>query len=294
MPLKHIALATMVAAIWGINFVVIRIGLDNFPPILFSAIRFSLAAVPLVFFIGPPPVAWRWVIAIGFTLGIVKFSLLFIGIDLGTPPGLASLVLQCQAFFTALFAAMILRERPALVQILGIIVAFAGIGLIATLQGSADSLLALALIVAAGAVWGVANILTKMSGALDMFRLIVWVSVVPPLPLFALSYAFEGSERIEAAVTQLSWTGVGAVVYIAFISTIVAFGVWGFLLRVHSASIVAPFSLLVPIFGMASSALILGETFGPTKLMASALVFVGLLLVVFGPALRARLRAAPL
>lgn len=284
----HVGLAVFVAAIWGFNFVVIEVGLDSFPPFLFSALRFALAAFPLVFFIGPPRVAWRWVLAIGIVLGVVKFSFLFIGMDMGMPAGLSSVVLQSQAFFTVLFAAVVLGERPQPVQVLGILVAFAGIGLIALTQESASSLAALALVVAAAAMWGVSNILMKVSSAPDMFRLLVWASVIPPLPLLALSYAFEGQERIVAAVEGLTWTGAGTVAYMAFVSTLLAFGLWGFLLRTYSAGFVAPFSLLVPTFGMGFAAVLLGEDFGPLRLAGAALVFAGLAATVFGPALARR------
>lgn len=286
----HVGLAVLVTAIWGFNFVVIEVGLNSFPPFLFSAIRFALAAFPLVFFIGPPRVAWRWVIAVGLTLGVIKFSFLFIGMDMGMPAGLSSVVLQSQAFFTVLFAAIILAERPHPMQILGIMVAFGGIALIATTQEGVGSLTALALVVAAGAMWGVSNILMKMSNAPDMFRLLVWASIVPPLPLLALSYAFEGEARIVAAVEGMTWTGAGTVAYMAFISTLIAFGIWGFLLRTYSASFVAPFSLLVPIFGMGSAALLLDESFGPLRLAGAALVFAGLIATVFGPALARKMK----
>ena len=286
----HVGLAVLVTAIWGFNFVVIEVGLDSFPPFLFSAVRFALAAFPLVFFIGPPRVAWRWVIAVGLTLGVIKFSFLFIGMDMGMPAGLSSVVLQSQAFFTVLFAAIILAERPHPMQVLGIMVAFGGIALIATTQEGVGSLTALALVVAAGAMWGVSNILMKMSNAPDMFRLLVWASIVPPLPLLALSYAFEGEARIVAAVEGMTWTGAGTVAYMAFISTLIAFGIWGFLLRTYSASFVAPFSLLVPIFGMGSAALLLDESFGPLRLAGAALVFAGLIATVFGPAVARKMK----
>ena len=286
----HVGLAVLVAAVWGFNFVVIEVGLTSFPPFLFSAVRFALAAFPLVFFIGPPRVAWRWVLAIGFVLGVVKFSFLFIGMKMGMPAGLSSVVLQSQAFFTVLFAAILLNDRPHAIQVIGIAVAFGGMGLIALTQQGGAGLTALGLVVAAGAMWGISNILTKKSNAPDMFRLIAWACVVPPAPLFALSYLFEGPDVITATFAELSWLGAGTVAYMAYISTLVAFGLWGFLLRTYSASLVAPFSLLVPVFGIASAALLLGESFGPLRVAGTALVLVGLLGCVFGPALVARLR----
>lgn len=287
----HIALAILVAAAWGFNFVVIRVGIDNFPPLLFSALRFALAALPLVFFLRKPPTPWAVIVGIGLVLGVVKFSLLFIGMDVGLSAGLASLVLQSQAFFTVILAALILREKPSALQISGIAIAFGGIALIATTVDNSVTPLGLALVIAAGVAWACSNLLMKKAGPVDMLHLMVWVSLIPPLPLLALSYIFEGPEAIAASLTGMTWSGIGAIGYIAFLATIFGFAVWGKLIRIYGAGQVAPFSLLVPIFGMSSAALVLGEDFGPTRLAAALLVIIGLVLTVWKPR-RLRQRAA--
>lgn len=278
----HILLAVSVAAVWGFNFVAIKVGLRDFPPILFSSLRFALAATPLLVLglKGGPPVPWRFVLGIGVVLGVVKFSLLFVGMDVGMPAGLSSLVLQAQAFFTVLFAALALGDRPGPRPLAGMVVAFAGIGVIALEMPAGDSLLGLALCIAAAMAWGVSNILMKQARAPDLFRLMLWVSVVPPLPLLLLSLGLEGPERIGAALTSLTWLGVGALAYIAAGATLFGFASWGFLLRHYPVSMVAPFSLLVPIFGMSSGALLLGEDFSPAKIAGAVLVFVGLAITV--------------
>ncbi len=282
MRTAHIALAVAVAAVWGFNFVAIKVGLADFPPILFCALRFALAALPLLVLglRGGPPVPWRFILGIGLVLGVVKFSLLFVGMDVGMPAGLSSLVLQSQAFFTALFAAVVLGERPGPKQMLGMAVAFSGIGLIAAEMPAGDSLLGLGLVIAAAAAWGVSNLLMKQAKAPDLFRMMLWVSAVPPIPLFLLSLGLEGPDRVWHALTHLTPLGIGAAVYIAFGATLFGFAAWGFLLRHHPASLVAPFSLLVPIFGMSSSALLLGESFTPLKLAGALLVLAGLAVAV--------------
>ncbi len=276
----HVFLAVLVAALWGFNFVVIRIGITNFPPLLFSAFRFTLAALPLVFFIRKPDVPWRIILGIGMVLGVVKFSLLFIGMDLGLSAGLASLVLQSQAFFTAILVALIFREMPRPMQVLGIAVAFAGIGLIATTVDNSVTPVGLALVVGAGFMWAISNLLMKQAGQVDMLALMVWVCLVPPIPLLALSMIFEGPQAAYVAVSNLTVQGIGAIAYIAFVATIFGFGVWGKLIQIYGASTVAPFSLLVPIFGMGSSALFLGEEFGWVRLGAAMMVIAGLVLTV--------------
>jgi O-acetylserine/cysteine efflux transporter len=204
----------------------------------------------------------------------------------GMPAGLASLVLQTQAFFTLLFAAcgfadtdrFALTERPRPNQILGMIVAFSGIGLLTLDKGQIQSLPALALVIAAAACWGVANIFMKRANAPDVFRLIIWVSLVPPLPLLGLSWILEGQTQIVDALTHLNSKGLGALVYISFLSTILGFGIWGALLKRYKANLVAPFTLLVPIFGMISAAIVLQERLTLIQGLAAILVLCGLVL----------------
>ncbi|MFD1326777.1 EamA family transporter [Mycoplana ramosa] len=290
MGLIDIALLVLVAAVWGFNFVIIKIGIANFPPILFSALRFLFAAVPLVFFLPRPAVPWRLILGIGFVLGVVKFSFLFIGMDVGLSAGLASLLLQSQAFFTIMLAATIYGERSRPVQLAGIVVAFAGMVVISTTVDAGFTYTGLALVLAAGLAWAFSNMLMKKIGNVDMLALMVWVSLVPPIPLAVISLATEGLERDLAALQALSWQGLGAVAYIAYIATVFGFGVWGYMIRKLGVSTVAPFSLLVPVFGMSSSALVLGESFGPDRLAGAALVVCGLVLTALGPRLVDRIR----
>ncbi|MEU3649731.1 EamA family transporter [Lentzea sp. NPDC034063] len=269
---RHLLLAVLVAAIWGFNFVVLKVGLDEFPPILFSALRFLAAAVPAIFFVGRPSVPWRWIIAVGLVLGVAKFSFLFIGLKAGMPSGLSSLVLQSQVIFTTVFAAIVLRERPKPVQITGIALAVAGIGVIAWDYGLSSPLLGFALIIAAAACWGVSNVLMRYARPADTLRFMVWVSAVAVLPLFALSALTEDM----SALGRLDWSGAGAVGYVAWISTLLGFGIWGFLLRQYESSVVAPFSLLVPVFGMLSAWAFLGEDLSWLQAAAGGLVLAGL------------------
>ncbi|MGW3689220.1 EamA family transporter [Streptomyces sp. NPDC005125] len=274
----HIALAALVAAVWGVNFVVIEVGLGHFPPLLFSALRFLVAALPAVFFVGRPKVAGKWIVGVGLVLGVAKFGLLFIGMDRGMPAGLSSLVLQVQAVFTALFAALALGERPGRVRVLGMAVALAGIGVAAVDEGASGPVLAFVLVIAAAACWGVSNVLTRKAAPPDSLNFMVWVSTVPVLPLLGLSLLFEGWDRDADALAALDWSGVGIIVYVAWITTVFGFGAWGFLLRQYPASSVAPFTLLVPVFGMSSAALLLDESVSPLRWCAAALLVGGVAL----------------
>ncbi|MFI9495530.1 MULTISPECIES: EamA family transporter [Streptomyces] len=274
----HIGLAALVAAVWGLNFVVIEVGLAHFPPLLFSALRFLVAALPAVFLVGRPTVAWKWIVGVGIALGVAKFGLLFIGMDRGMTAGLSSLVLQVQAVFTALFAALALGERPGGVRVVGMAVALTGIGVAAVDEGADGPVLAFVLVIAAAACWGVSNVLTRKAAPPDSLNFMVWVSTVPVLPLLVLSLLFEGWDRDVEALAAFDLSGAGTLVYVAWISTVFGFGAWGFLLRHHPASSVAPFTLLVPVFGMSSAALFLGESVSPLRCLAAALLVGGVAL----------------
>ncbi|MFJ1796741.1 EamA family transporter [Kitasatospora griseola] len=286
----HLALAVLVAAVWGFNFVLIEVGLHDFPPLLFCALRFAVVALPAVFFVGPPRVAWRWVLAVGAVLGVVKFGLMFLGMHAGMPAGLSSLVLQGQAGFTALFAAVLLRERPAPVRIAGLGLAFVGIAVAALDHGVRGPVAGFAMLIGAAAAWGLANVLTRRAAPPDALRWMVWVSAVPPLPLLGLSLLVEGPSEDWAALRGISWTGIGVVLYVGLVSTLLGFVAWSHLLRRYDASVVAPYSLLVPVFGMSSAALLLGERFSPAAGVATVLVIAGIGLGAVPATVWARLR----
>lgn len=279
----HVSLAVVVAAIWGLNFVVIAVGLDDFPPLLLSALRYALASLPLLVLRGSPGVPWRWVIAVGVAIGVVKFSLLFIGMDVGMPAGLASLVLQAQALFTVVLAAVVLRERLVASQVVGLAIAFGGLAVVATgLQGEATPT-GFALVIAAAVAWGVGNLAIKRAAPPDPLRFMSWMCVVPPLPLLCLSLAFEGPAEIGRALSGVDLGGIGAVLYIAFAATTVGWALWARLMGIYPASMVAPFALLVPIFGLGFAALLLGEPVGAREVVATVLVLGGVLLTLKAP-----------
>ncbi len=257
---RDLLLALAVVVAWGVNFVVIEVGLEDFPPLLFSALRFFFAAIPAIFILGRPRVAWRYVIGVGLALGVAKFGLLFIAMDRGVPAGLSSLVLQSQVIFTVLFAVAVLRERPRPTQVIGIMIACVGMVLIMLDRGLSAPLGALVL----------------YAKPQDTLRFMVWVSAVAVVPLLLLSLLTEGPRADLHALRGIELTGIGAIGYLAFVATLFGFGVWGYLLRQYDASTVAPFSLLVPIVGMGAAWLLRGETVGPQQAIAAVLVIGGM------------------
>jgi O-acetylserine/cysteine efflux transporter len=289
-PPRHVALAVLVALAWGVNFVVIHEGLQTLPPLLFAALRFTLVAFPAVFLVGRPRVGASWVVAIGLTLSAGQFGLLFCAMDAGMPAGLASLVIQLQAVGTIGLAVALLGERPSRAQLAGALVALAGLAVIAVGRAEGVPLGALALTVAAACSWAVGNVCTRVVRPPDAVALLVWSSLVAPLPLLALSFAVEGPGAAATALGQADLGAALAVLYVVVVASGFGFGAWTWLLGRHEASRVVPYALLVPVAGIASAWLALGETPTGGELAGGSVVLVGLALTT--GALRAPRRRA--
>jgi len=227
-----------------------------------------------------PAVSWRSLIAIGATLFAGQFLLQFFAINEGLPPGLASLLVQTQALFTIVFAAIVLRERPSVRQIAGVATAFAGLVLIVLTVGQDLTLLGFGLAMGSAISWGIGNILLKGTGDVEMLNLVVWLSLVPPLPALALALVMDGPAGLAYDISNASSTGVVATLYLGVVATILAYAIWGRLLRRYPAATVTPFGLLVPFVGGYSSALVFGERFGPLRLAGMALVLLGIAVIV--------------
>ncbi len=288
MPRRHALLALSVAVCWGVNFVVIDVGLDSFPPLLFAALRFTLTALPAVFLVGRPQVSWRVVAAMGMLTSAGQFGFLFVAIHTGLPAGLASLVLQLQAVFTVSLAVAFLGERPGRRQLLGMACALGGVGLIAAGRAAAVPLGALGLCVAAAACWGSGNVITRAARPPAPLALLVWSSLVPPLPLAGLSLLLERGDAVT-----IDGSGVLALTYVVVVSTFFGFGTWTWLLSRHDASRVAPFTLLVPVIGIASAWLALDERPNGPELVGALIVLAGLGLTTGAVRFRRRERLVP-
>jgi O-acetylserine/cysteine efflux transporter len=278
-PLAHLTLALLVTVIWGVAFVATRLALEDFSPPALTALRFLVAALPALL-LPRPPIAWGALVAVGLTLYTGQFLFQFFGIAAGMPPGLAAIVVQTQALFTIVFAALAAGERPTGRQWTGTAVAFAGLAVIATTVGHDLTAIGLGLTAVSAVSWAVGNVLVKRLPALDPLALAVWLSLVPPLPALALAALWDGPRAIWDSCLGASWLAVGAVLYLGLIATVLAYAIWGYLLRRHPAAQAAPFALLVPFVAAASSAVVLGERFGPPRLVGMALVLLGLAVIV--------------
>ncbi len=281
----HLAAALLMVSIWGFNFVVMRWGLDQVPPLTLSLLRFALAAFPALLLVPRPQVRWQLLAGYGLFAFACQFGLLFTGMAVGMPTGLASLVIQIQAFFTIALAAALQNDRPRLGQLGGALLAGAGVLLVASfLPGG--SRLGLLLVVMAALAWAVANLVVKRipldqaSGLRAPLAIVVWGSAWALLPLAALALALEGPTAMRDAVVTLDagqWLGVA---FQAWPTTLLAFAIWASLLRRYPAGLIAPFTLLVPVVGMTSAVLLLGEPLAWWKLAGAALVLGGLALNV--------------
>ena len=288
------ALAVAVSALWGCNFVAARLALGHVPPLLLAALRFAIAALP-AFVLPRPRVPWPRMAAIAATLFIGQFAFLFCGMQAGMPPGLASVLTQLQAVVTLLLAALVLHEAPRPAQLAGLAVATLGLACIGVTVGSGGvTLTGLLLTLAAAVSWAAGNVLLRGAGPTDMLPLVVWLSVIPPLPLLLLSCLFEHPAAVLATPGPDAWVGVLGVLYIALAATLGGYAMWGHLLRLYPAGAVAPFALLVPVFGLLCARLTLSEPIGDVRLGGIALMVLGLVAasLPFGAKARGRARAA--
>lgn len=284
----HVFLLIIVVAIWGINFVFVKIGLQEIPPLLLCALRFFLVSVPALFFLPRPKVPFRWILLYGLVMFVLQFGLMFSGIQVGVSAGLGSILLQTQVFFSLPFAYWILKEKIDRWKILGALFSFLGVAIVGSRFWSSSSLLGFILVLLAAATWGLGSVIVKKMGKVNSGSLLVWGSTVAWPVLLFLSILFEGGSSVLLQLSQLSYSSYGAVLYIALGSTVLGFGIWNWLVQVYPIATIAPFTLLVPVFGMIGSFFFLGEPIESWKIYAGLLVIGGLCIHLFGSRLFAK------
>ena len=281
MTKKHQLLAFIVALIWGTNFVVIRYGLDELPPFLFAAIRFFLVVFPLIFFVTKPKANWLLIAAYGVLIGFGQFGLVYLAMQNDITPGLASLVLQMQVFFSIVLALLFFKESVSLIQWIALVVSFSGIALIASNVDGHTTTRGLILILIAATSWALGNMVVKKAGKVDIIAFLVYSSLFSVPMLAAMSFYFEGWTLIKTSLQSASMTSVWVVLWQTIGNTLVGYGIWNFLLNQYNAAIVTPWSLLVPVFGMLASFLLLGESMQAWKLVAASLILLGLAMNIY-------------
>jgi len=289
LSLRHFLLALAVVAVWGSNFVVIKLALGQMPPLLFATLRFCVVVVPMVFILPRPPVPWRNLAAYGLLIGVGQFGLLFVAMNGHISPGLASLVVQVQVFFTIGLAMRLAGERVRRFQWFALLLAAAGIAVIILHTDGSTTPLGLLLVLLAALAWAGGNIAAKQGAPANILAYVVWSSAFAVPPLIALSLFFEGWEAISAALRAADASTWAAVAYQSWGNSLFGYAVWGWLLARHPAATIMPMALLVPVFGMGGAALWLDESLPPWKLAAAALVMAGLALNLLWPRVRAAL-----
>jgi O-acetylserine/cysteine efflux transporter len=293
LPLRDFLIGLAVVAVWGTNFVFIKIALDTIPPLFLATLRFAFVLIPAAFFIKRPAVPWKDLAAYGLLIGAGQFALLYMAMKGHISPGLASLVIQIQVAFTIGLSVLSSGERVQPFQWMAGAMAAAGILLIGLRGGGSATPFGLTLVMIAALCWAGGNMVAKRSLRANMLAYVVWASLFAVPPLLALSLAVEGYGAIARGVTHAEASVWAAVLWQSVGNTMFGYGLWGWLLARHPAATVAPMALLVPVFGMGASALLLGEAMPPWKLWAAGLVTGGLALNLLWPALRARLIRRP-
>jgi O-acetylserine/cysteine efflux transporter len=293
---RHLATALTVILLWGVNFVVIKIGLKGVPPFLLGALRFALVAFPAIFFLPRPKVPLKWLLAYACAISFGQFAFLFSAMAVGMPAGLASLVLQAQAFFTVGLSAMVFGDRIRAANVLGMILASFGLVLLGSVSiahsAGQVTLAGFVLTLCAALSWACGNVVNKKIGATSILSLVAWSALVPIVPFLLLSLCFEGMDTVVYSVSHLSLSSALAIAYLAGAATLIGYTLWGRLLASLPTHMVAPLTLLVPVIGLSSAWLLLGEALTPLQIVGAGTVMLGLVVNVFGERLLAQLRRA--
>ena len=279
-----------VVVIWGLNFVVMKFGLQGLSPMMLGAFRFAVASLPFMAFVRPPQLPWRFVVVYGLAQGLGQFGLLFLALQLGMTAGMASVVMQTQAFFTLILASQFLRERSSRYQWIGLFVAALGLVIVATAHGEGPgqmTLIGFILTLGAAFMWALSNLTIRFAGRVapgyDPFAFIVWSSVIPVAPFAILAIASEGAAHVWDSVTRIGLREGFSILDLALLATLLAYTMWTKLLTRHDAGRVAPFSLLVPVVGLWAAAAAFGEKMPVAQWVGTAAVLLGLLINQFGP-----------
>lgn len=291
LPWRHLLLAFAVVAVWGTNFVVIKLALGQLPPLFFAALRFSAAALPAMLFVPRPRVGRANLALYGLLIGVGQFGLLYIAMNGHISPGIASLVIQIQVFFTIGLSIRLTGDRAHAYQWLALLLASSGVILIAVRTDGSTTPLGLALVLIAALAWAGGNIAAKRANASNMLAYVVWSSPYAVVPLFALTVFFEGMDTVRAGLQRADAATWAAVAWQGWGNTLFGYAAWGWLLARHPAATIMPLALLVPVFGMGAAALWLSEPLPAWKLEAAALVLAGLAINLLWPRLRATLFA---
>ncbi len=289
MKKKDFLLALLVVIVWGANFTVIRLGLNGVPSMLLVALRYILVAFPAVFFIKKPNIEWKYILAYGFSVGVGQFGCLFYAMEIGMPAGLASIIAQLQAFISPLLGALFFKESIKPKQLIGFVIAAIGLSIIgvASLSNGISSipLAALLLTICAPLFWSISNIVTRTASnnaaargeKLNMLSMVVWASLVPPIPMLGLALLIDTPATLISSLMNLNSTSIFSALYLGFASTLFAYGFWSILISKYPLSMISPISLLVPITGLLTARIVLSEQLSQIQWIGVTVILAGLI-----------------
>lgn len=281
MPLKHLMLIFLVIFSWGFSYVATKIGLLELPPFLFATLRFSVLIIPALF-IPFPKTKLSGIILFSLFMCFAQFAFLFLGVKLGMPAGLASLVMQAQAFFTIIMGTLLLKEQIKIKAVIGLCIAVLGLIIIGSDTRTDMTMIGLIFTLLSALSWAIGNILIKKLQPVNTLSLTVWGTVLAIFPLALASLIFEGPNHIKTSLMNITISGILAIIYLGFVASLVAYGLWAKMLSHYPTNLIAPFSLLVPIIGMSSTAFFLNEHLSGTEILGAAVIMFGLIINIFG------------
>ncbi|MDT9595150.1 EamA family transporter [Nocardioides zeae] len=280
MSRRDTLLALLVALLWGLNFVVIDVGMVGIPPLLFLAVRFVVVVVPAILWVPRPDASWGTIARVGALMSLGQFGFLYTSMHVGMPPGLAALVLQAQVLLTIVIAAGVLREIPTARQVVGVLVGSVGLGVVAIGRDASTPLLALALCLLAALSWAAGNVAARASGVRGGLSLTVWSALVVPVPAFGLALLVDGPSAVADGIAAFGWEAAASTLYTAVLASLVGYGIFNSLLGRYAAGLVVPWILVVPVVGMTSAWLLQGEALAPAEVLGGAVLLVGALVAL--------------
>lgn len=275
MTRKDLALAVVIPLLWGFNFIVMKFAVTEASPLFLVAIRFFLASVPLLFFVPRPEAPWLSLAAFALLFAIVKFGLLFTAFSLRAPAGVTAVVLQTQAIITVGLSLILFRERPSSRDLVGLVLAGAGLVIVFAGIGDAGALGPLLLVLAAATAWAAANLVNKSVKRADPLGFVVWTSAIATAMIIPIILVIEGPRSVATTLGGLSRWGWAAILYLAYPVSLLGGAIWSRLITRYPSARVTPFALATPAVALIMSAVIYAEPITPTLLLGSAAILLG-------------------
>ena len=279
MNAKHVVMAFFIVVLWGLNFVALKIAVLSLPPIFLAGLRFLLISIPWIFFVEKPKVSKRQFITLPITLGVLQYSLLYYGMSTGLSAGLSAVILQTQSFFTVIMSTILIKEKPRLNEILGLLIGALGV-IILLINNNGDFKIEAVLIILAAAIsWGIANIQLKNLGNVNMVSFLIWISPFAAIVLFIISFILEYDLVLNIDFSNVEIKVFLSIFYTAYLSTVIGFTMWQYLLNKYKSIQITPYGLLVPVTGSIFGYIILSEVLEIYQIIAGIVIIIGLMVI---------------